>query len=124
MDLQSLPHLSWTEFTRTVLPALKAVPRDDSPQYALCPYDTMETFNRRVVVVTDQVTGPTVIRAPRRRSNRRPAALAVPHLDALTLPLAQALTRVGTDYIVIRHLFTNTVVRTSLVAEPVAAQAA
>lgn len=117
MDLLTLPHMSWTEFTRTVLPALKAVPREDSPQYALCPYDTMETFNRRVLVVTDHVTGPTVIRAPRKRSNRRPAALAVPHLDALSLPLAQAITRVGTDYIVLRHLFTNAAVRTQFPAE-------
>ncbi|GBF17726.1 hypothetical protein Br6_05133 [Rhodococcus sp. Br-6] len=58
-----------------------------------------------------------MIRAPRKRSNRRPAALAVPHLDALTLPLAQAITRVGTDYIVLRHLFTNVTVRTQFPAE-------
>ncbi|WP_420878947.1 hypothetical protein [Rhodococcus sp. (in: high G+C Gram-positive bacteria)] len=123
MDLLTLPHMSWTEFTRTVLPALKAVPREDSPQYALCPYDTIERFNHRVIVVTDKVTAPTVIRAPRKRSNRWPAALAVPHLDALTLPLAQAVTRRATDYIVLRQLFTNAAVRTQLPTDSSAVQA-
>ncbi|APE12648.1 MULTISPECIES: hypothetical protein [unclassified Rhodococcus (in: high G+C Gram-positive bacteria)] len=111
MNLTDLPHMTWTEFSRTALPKLKAGAREDSPQYVLCPYDSMEKFYRRVVVVTDTVSVPTVVRAPRARSNRKPAAVALPDLAALTLPLAQSIVRVGTDYIVLRQLFTDALVR-------------
>ncbi|PCK24142.1 hypothetical protein CHR55_27260 [Rhodococcus qingshengii] len=103
--------MTWTDFSRKALPGLKAQQKNVTPQYVLCPYDSIERRTHQVVVVTDAVTTPTVVRAPRARSNRKPIAIALPSLDALTLPLAQSAVRVQTDYIVLRHLFTNAVIR-------------
>lgn len=111
MTLTALPHMTWTDFSRNVLPGLKALQKTVTPQYGLCPYDSIERRTHQVVVVTDAVTTPTLVRAPRARSNRKPIAIALPSLDTLTLPLAQSAVRVQTDYIVLRHLFTNAVIR-------------
>lgn len=77
----------------------------DRPHYLVAAYDSTEQFNQRVVVVVDSLTEPAwVLRPDARSAGRRGSlALAVPSLDALTLHVAQQLTRVVTDYIVVRE---------------------
>lgn len=76
------------------------------PHYTVGAYDTMEAWNTKIVVVVNGLDGPTWVLRPgcRKVTRRNILALAVPSLDALTLPLVQRLTGVLTDYIVVRDL--------------------
>lgn len=102
-----MPHMTWTQFEQTVLPGLRKQPRESTEQYAVAAYDSSEGFQRRVLIVSAKVAEPTVLRAKRARTNRRPMAVIVPSLEAVSLPLLQALTGALTDFIAVRHLFTG-----------------
>lgn len=125
-SVTDMPHMSIIEFDRTVVADMKRLPFAERPQYVLCPYDSSENFRRKVVVITDRVTEPTVIRSPHARSNKRPLAFAVPSLAVVTVELAQAITRIVTDHQVLRTLADDKVVLASLprAAEPATAVAA
>lgn len=72
--------------------------------YIVTAYDSIEPRQFKIVVVLPELAEPTwVLRPGARKASSRNAvmALAVPALDALTLDLAQSLTRVATDYITV-----------------------
>ncbi|WP_137876517.1 hypothetical protein [Rhodococcus sp. Q] len=109
-----MPHMTSSRFNHTVVADMKKLPFAKRAQYLLCPYDSTEDHMRKVVVVTDRVTQPTVIRRPCAGSNLHPMAVAVPSLAAITVELAQAITRVMTDHQVLRTLADNRVVLATL----------
>lgn len=113
-SVADMPHMSMSEFNYTVVRDMKRLPFAKRPQYLLCPYDSTEPHFRKVVVVTDRVTEPTVIRNRGTRSNWRPMAVAVPSLAAVTVELAQAITRIVTDHQVLRTIAGNKVVLATL----------
>lgn len=89
--------------TMSVKNVTKALDRD---HYVLTAYDSDERWNFKVVVVLPEINEPTWVLRPgtRKVTRQNVLALAVPSLEALTLDLAQAHTRMGTDYITVHTL--------------------
>lgn len=101
--------ISWTEFMAQHFPG-----KHKPGQYLLGAYDTVESWNRSVVVVSEKASRPLFVRKPRARRNSTRAAvvLVVPSLDHLNADLAGAHTNVLAPYFGVRDLFTDELITT------------